>query len=89
MITLIFTKKAEKTFLSLTKGNQNRIIRKLSVLKNHEDIFSVLKPLTNFEPATHRLRIGNVRVILGLNRQNKKDFIFYVLDVGLRKDIYR
>lgn len=88
MVTFIFTKEAERTFKSLDKIDQNRITNKLGFLKKHEDIFSVLKKLVNFEPATHRLRIGRLRIILELVNQKKNAVNFYVLDIGYRKDIY-
>ncbi len=89
MIIFVFTKKAEKRFLSLSKKVQTQILTKLKGLKSHTDIFSVLKKLHHFEPATHRLRIGSHRLILELNTQNKEAVKFLVLDVGHRKEIYK
>ena len=89
MNTFTFTKEAEKTFLKLPKTIQKRIFEKLKELKTHDDILSILKRLTNFEPATHRLRIGMYRLILELKCQQKNDFEFWILDVGHRKDIHR
>lgn len=88
MITFHFTNQAQKTFLRLPKIAQERIIEKLKELKTHDDILSVLKRLTNFEPATHRLRIGMYRLILELKSRSQTDFDFWILDVGNRKDIY-
>lgn len=85
MHTFIFTKFAKKRFKQLDIALQDRILDKLKELKKHNHIFSVLKPLRDFSPATHRLRIGGYRMIL----QHKEDNIFLVLDVGHRKDIYR
>ncbi len=89
MITFVFTKYAQKNFLKLSKTVQQRLIAKLKELKNHTDILSVLKRLSNFEPATHRLRIGDYRLIIELKEQTEKDFEFWILDIGHRKDIYR
>lgn len=89
MIKFVFTAKAEKKFFRLQKKNQDRIIEKLQLLKKHPEILSVLKKLIDFEPATHRLRIGNYRLILMLDKQNKSDFNFLILDVGHRSEIYR
>ncbi|MBI4994871.1 type II toxin-antitoxin system RelE/ParE family toxin [Candidatus Peregrinibacteria bacterium] len=89
MNVFIFTKQAEKTFLKLPKTTQKRIILKLKELKKHDDILSVLKRLTNFGPATHRLRIGMYRLILELKNQKENCFEFFILDAGHRKDIYR
>lgn len=75
--------------MKLPKTVQQRILEKLRELKTHDDIFSVLKRLTDFEPATHRLRVGNYRLILGLQLQETEGCTFLVLDAGHRKDIYR
>ena len=89
MVTFYFTKQAERTFLKLPKIIQKRVIERLKELKIHDDILSILKRLTNFDPATHRLRIGMYRLILELKTQTQTDFNFWILDVGHRKDIYR
>ncbi len=89
MIIFEFTKYGEKKFGKLTKETQKRIIQKFQELKAHEDIFSVLKKLHDVIPATHRLRIGNYRLILELIIQNKEEIKFRILDAGHRKEIYR
>lgn len=89
MVTFIFTKQAKKAYERIPKTIQARVIEKLKELKNHGDIFSILKRLENFKLATHRLRIGNYRLILELREQTDKDSIFWVLDIGHRKDIYK
>lgn len=89
MNTFVFTKKAEAIFLDLPKQIQRRILEKLRNLKSHSDIFSVLKNLHNFEPATHRLRVGDYRLILELRNRVKEDSIFWILDLGDRKEVYR
>jgi mRNA-degrading endonuclease RelE of RelBE toxin-antitoxin system len=89
MVMFVFTKYAEKRFLKLPKSIQKRIIDKLKELKSHEDIFSILKLLNHFEPASHRLRIGSYRLILELKNQKEMDCEFWILDIGHRKDIYR
>ena len=89
MIKFIFTKHAEKKFLSLHVSLQERIKKKLTSLKKHDDIFAILKRLHHFEPATHRLRIGDFRLILQLKKQTSKNIEFLVLDIGDRKDVYK
>lgn len=89
MVSFIFTKFAERKFLKLPNSTQRRIGEKLQELKGHEDIFSALKRLHHFEPATHRLRIGSYRLILELKTQSKNTAAFWILDVGDRKEIYR
>lgn len=89
MVTFVFTKKSEKRFLSLSVAVRERVFEKLRALKNHDDIFSVLKKLHYLEPATHRLRIGDYRLILELSGRKGESVKFLVLDVGDRKDVYK
>lgn len=89
MVVFYFTEEAKKAFLKLPKVIQERITIKLKDLKLHNDILSVLKRLTNFESATHRLRIGMYRIILKLRNQAEDNFDFVIVDVGHRKDIYK
>lgn len=89
MVIFIFTKSAYKKFQSFPQEIKTRIIDKLKTLKERPYIFNSLKKLTNFEPATHRLRLGDYRLIIKLKLQNKDKIEFLVLDVGHRKDIYR
>jgi len=88
MVIFTFTKYAQKRFIKLPIVLQTRIVAKLKQLKTHTDILAVLKVLSNFEPATHRLRIGDYRLILELKYQDKNKIEFYVLDIGYRRDIY-
>ena len=83
--TFVFTKFARKKFLRLEKAIQERIREKLLALKHHDQIDAVLKGLTNVDPATHRIRIGQYRVIV--QRRSEREFL--ILDIGHRKDIYR
>lgn len=88
MHSFIFTKSAYKEFSKLPDDVKERIEKKLKRLKSHQDIFSILKHLHNFEPASHRLRVGSYRLILELRHQQNKDCEFWVLDLGDRKDVY-
>jgi mRNA-degrading endonuclease RelE of RelBE toxin-antitoxin system len=83
--SFVFTPLAERKFRKLERMLQERVRLKLRELKRHDDIGSVLKPMTNFRPATHRLRIGQYRVIL----QRISEHEFLVIDIGNRSDIYR
>ncbi len=85
MISFIFTKFAQKKFLKLDIETQERIRTKMQELKHREQHGSFLKPLTNFAPATHRLRVGAYRLIL--QQDSETDFI--VLDIGHRSEIYK
>lgn len=88
-ISFIFKNSGKKDFLKLPLLVQERILEKLTALKTHEDIFSILVRLNNFEPATHRLRVGQYRIILQLTRYEAEFIEFRILSVGHRKDIYR
>lgn len=90
MIIFVFTQYSEKEFNKLPKNVRARILDKLRELKRHDDIFTVLKRLHNLEPATHRLRVGNYRLILELKSQTAGGKAeLWILDIGDRKDIYR
>lgn len=84
-ISFVFTSFAESKFRKLDRMLRERVRSKLRELKKHDDIGSVLKSLTNFHPATHRLRIGQYRVIL----QRVSEHEFLILDIGNRSNIYR
>jgi len=86
MYKFIFTKNWKKYFDKLEKQSKDRIIKKLISIKEVDDIFVYLKKLENLLPATHRLRVWNIRVILEFDKINKS---FYILDVWNRWDIYK
>ncbi|MFH0769803.1 MAG: type II toxin-antitoxin system RelE/ParE family toxin [Candidatus Peregrinibacteria bacterium] len=85
MNTFCFTKKAKRLFLKWDAATQQRIREKLQELKKHPAIFSVLEPMIDMDPATHRLRIGDYRLLL----RDENDGMFLVLKVGHRREIYR
>lgn len=85
MSAFVFTQFAQKKFLKLEKATQERIRTKMLELKQPEQLAAVLKPLTNFTPATHRLRVGAYRLIL--QRISETDFL--VIDIGHRSDVYK
>lgn len=58
-----FTKYSEKKFLKLDKNLQTILREKLEEIKATKNL-SQLNTLKNLEPATHRLRIGDYRLIL-------------------------
>lgn len=89
MIEFIFTEKAKLSFLKLEKDNQDRIILKLKYLKTHPNILSVMKRIEYFEPVTHRLRIGQYRILLQLLSSDNEDYKFRIVKVEHRRDIYR
>ncbi|MBT3349005.1 hypothetical protein HN954_03195 [bacterium] len=85
MIVFEFLSSSEKSFQKIDKKNQDRIIKKLQSLKKHPNIFHILRPLFDFKPATHRLRIGNFRLILKQEAATN----FLILDIGDRREIYK
>ena len=85
MNVFVFSRRAERVFQKLPEDIQDRIVTKLRVLKEHPNLSSVLTPLVHFEPATHRLRIGEYRLILEACSHHE----YLILDVGHRSTIYR
>ena len=64
MNVFVFSVAAQKIFKNLEPGVQKRIREKLVFLKTHPNLSGILHPLLHVEPATHRLRIGDYRLIL-------------------------
>ena len=75
--------------MSFDKELRLRIGNKLKMLKNHPDIFSILVLMQDSDHSTHRLRIGNYRLLIKLQIQQKDYLHFIVLKIGHRKDIYQ
>ena len=88
MVNFVFTEYARKQFYKLPKDIQERINSKLQIVKNHFDIFAILKTTQELPPATHRLRIGNYRLLLFLKSNYDKNVIFLVLKIAHRRDVY-
>jgi len=76
MYIFSFTKNGEKEFLKLDNQDRERILKKLKFFKNEKNINHYFKHLTDMKPATHRLRIGAIRIIL----QKIDEENFYILD---------
>ncbi len=81
-----FTDYAVRQFKKLPLSDQNRIKKKLQFLETCEDPIVFAKPLVNFGLATHRFRVGNLRVIC---RFEKKNIVILVLKVGYRQSVYK
>lgn len=84
MVIFRFSEIAHRQLEKLDPEIQKRIVKKLQELKNHPSIVSVLEPIYVLEPATHRLRIGEYRLLL-----SKKDDMCLILKIGHRRDVYR
>lgn len=89
MVKFIFSKEGYRKFSDLEKEIKDRIILKLKNLKNHPDIFSVLVKMKESNNSTHRLRIGNYRIILFLKMQKVNNCEFIIVDLGHRREVYR
>lgn len=83
--TFRYTRKAKRLFEKLDPETQKRIQRKFEQLHNHLSLYSLLEPLTEFDPATHRLRIGEYRALLADVGGGE----FLILKVGHRSTIYQ
>lgn len=84
-----FTKKGKKTFEKPSQDIQGRIVNKLKSIKRHPDIFSILVSVECIEPATHRLRVGDYRLLLEYLGREKNEDYFMILKVQHRNGIYR
>ena len=73
----VFTKHGQQAFLKLDHKDQLALREKIEFLKNTDQIHTHLKRVINMSAATHRLRIGSMRLIL----QKVDVELFYVLDV--------
>ncbi len=85
MPQFIFTQLAAKKFNKLSPEIQARLQKKLISYREHPDFFNLLEPLIDFGKATHRLRVGDYRVILSITSEETLS----VLDIGHRKNIYK
>jgi mRNA interferase RelE/StbE len=85
MRNFVFTKYAEKQFLQLEISLQKRIFQKLQELKHMKNTALFLKPLKSFQYASHRIRIGDYRLIVNVLDNSEK---IIILKVGHRKNIY-
>ncbi len=89
MNRFVFTEKVKATFSKLEQHEQNRIVEKLQFLKNHQNILSVIKHIKYMDPATHRLRIGQNRLLLQLIQNDDENHLFRILKIGHRREVYR
>jgi mRNA-degrading endonuclease RelE of RelBE toxin-antitoxin system len=88
MNKFIFSQKASKQFYQLEKIDQQRISDKLNQLKNHQNIYSILESVINIWPASHRLRIGNFRLLIQNLNKTDRFIKLRILKIAHRKDVY-
>ncbi len=72
---------AEKQFSKLDKSTKKRIIDKIDNIQDNP--FLYVTRLVGFD--AYKLRVGNYRIILGIE---KKNLVILILKVGHRKNIY-
>jgi len=76
-----WTVTADRQFGKLDKSTKKRIVDKLDSIQNNP--FLYVTKLVGFN--AYKLRVGNYRVILGIE---KKNLVILILKVGHRKNIY-
>ena len=82
MYKVIFKNSAERLFRKLDKFDQQRIVKKLRLLRQNPFLG---KPLRGNLAGLWSLRVGKYRVIYQIKHD---ELIIFVLDVGHRKKIY-
>jgi mRNA interferase RelE/StbE len=82
MYNIEFDKKAVYFFKKLDKSAQERIAKKIELLKNNPHLGI---PLVENLSGLYKLRIGNYRVIYKIKNEQ---LIILILDIGHRKNIY-
>ena len=82
MYEIVFSEKAKKQFLKLEKDIQKRIIAPLDRIKIRPEAY-VTKLVGD---ASYRLRVGDYRVIMDID---KGKLIILIIKVGHRRNIYK
>lgn len=86
MWSVVVSKKAEKSLLSIKQPTQNKIARFLVDLRNGFFIDNWdIKKLSGFENQ-YRCRVGNYRILYEVN---KKEIVIYIIEILPRKDAYK
>jgi mRNA-degrading endonuclease RelE of RelBE toxin-antitoxin system len=84
MYKYIFTRNSKKQFLKLSEQIQTRILNKLKYFKNIEIANKYIRNVYHLEPATHRLKIWNYRLLITFNDKN-----VIIYKIAHRKEIYK
>ena len=84
MVTFRLTDTAHRQLKKIDPQARGQMLEKMRELKKHPSIFSVLEPVHDLEPASHRLRIGEYRLLL---RMEGATCIVY--KIGHRRDVYK
>ncbi len=85
---VIYSKKARKDLRVLSKKEAQKIVLKIRYFSEQKDIDRYAKKLKPPLDDLFRFRIGDFRVILDINNNNKVT-ILTILRIKHRKDIYR
>jgi len=85
----IFSKKSKYQYDELETGLKARIQNKLSILKTHPDIWSVIERLAELKNKVYKLRIGQYRILLEIKTQERENTLFQILEIDHRSRIYR
>jgi len=84
---IVFSPKSKKDIKKIDKKIQIKIIEKISLLSSNFDLISPsIKKLIASANASHRLRIGNYRVLYDIYH---KDKAILIIRIGHRKDVYK
>ncbi len=88
MIEFQFTNSIINFINKLSSKDKDRILLKLKNLQSHTNIFSVIRRIRYFEPITHRLRVGNYRLLMRVLENQNGNITFLINKIGHRRDIY-
>ena len=81
MYELVYSEKAVEKLEKMDSQVRERIVKKLDDIKTFPEHY--LKPLSNVDG--YSLRVGDYRVLIKLNKENKEIFVG---TIGHRKNIY-
>ncbi len=82
MYRIIFSRRAEKQFLKLSKDIQKRIVSVLERIRIRPEKYLVRLSSLPY----YKLRVGDYRLIVDIQR---KLLIIYVIKVGHRRNVYK
>ena len=81
-----FTNTAKKQWQKLDPNARAEMERKIEEMKQKPELFSQnLKTVSALDPATHRLRVGQYRLLLECDFESQTHI---VLKLGHRKEVY-
>ena len=84
MPTFVFSEHAKRKLRKFDVQAQHRIFEKMAELKADDD-FRSMTTVRDMPPATHRLRVGDYRLVLMQQEPSR----FLVIDVDHRSRIYK